>query len=107
MQIYFRCFKNINTYYSSAAAFAAIIIQGNTKLSCTACFFKNISCSKILFQAFRANSNAIDVKPVQSCLGHSTATTTLQIYAHTFQAAQIRAMDTVANTISMKKASNE
>lgn len=34
-------------------------------------------------------------------------TTTLQIYAHTFQAAQIRAMDTVANTISMKKASNE
>ncbi len=49
----------------------------------------------------------IDVKTVQSCLGHSTATTTLQIYAHTFQAAQIRAMDTVANTISMKKASNE
>lgn len=27
----------------------------------------------------------IDVKTVQSCLGHSTATTTLQIYSHTFQ----------------------
>ena len=62
------------------------------------------------FRHFNASvliSNGIDVKTVQSCLGHSTATTTLQIYAHTFQAAQIRAMDTVANTISMKKASNE
>lgn len=47
-------------------------------------------------------SNGIDVKTVQSCLGHSTPTTTLQIYAHTFQAAQVRAMDTVANTISLK-----
>ncbi|MBQ7782778.1 MAG: tyrosine-type recombinase/integrase, partial [Oscillospiraceae bacterium] len=59
------------------------------------------------FNASVLISNGIDVKTVQSCLGHSTATTTLQIYAHTFQAAQIRAMDTVANTISMKKASNE
>ncbi|MGN1305085.1 MAG: tyrosine-type recombinase/integrase, partial [Oscillospiraceae bacterium] len=49
----------------------------------------------------------VDVKTVQSCLGHSTATTTLQIYAHTFQAAQIRAMDTVANAISLKKESKE
>ena len=44
----------------------------------------------------------VDVKTVQSCLGHSTPTTTLQIYAHTFQAAQVRAMDTVANAISLK-----
>ncbi len=47
-------------------------------------------------------SNGIDVKTVQSCLGHSTPTTTLQIYAHTFQAAQVRAMDTVANAIRLK-----
>ena len=47
-------------------------------------------------------SSGIDVKTVQSCLGHSTPATTLQIYAHTFQAAQIRAMDTVANVISLK-----
>lgn len=46
-------------------------------------------------------SNGIDVKTVQSCLGHSTPTTTLQIYAHTFQAAQVRAMDTVANAIRL------
>lgn len=62
------------------------------------------------FRHFNASvliSNGIDVKTVQSCLGHSTATTTLQIYAHTFQAAQIRAMDTVANAISMKKVSKE
>ena len=38
----------------------------------------------------------IDVKTVQSCLGHSTATTTLQIYAHTFQAAQIRLLPTTS-----------
>lgn len=58
------------------------------------------------FRHFNASvliSNGIDVKTVQSCLGHSTPTTTLQIYAHTFQAAQIRAMDTVANTIGKKK----
>lgn len=62
------------------------------------------------FRHFNASvliSNGIDVKTVQSCLGHSTATTTLQIYAHTFQAAQIRAMDTVANAISMKKVSKD
>ena len=59
------------------------------------------------FNASMLISNGIDVKTVQSCLGHSTATTTLQIYAHTFQAAQIRAMDTVANAINMKKASNK
>ncbi len=46
-------------------------------------------------------SNSIDVQTVQSCLGHSTPTTTLQIYAHTFQAAQVRAMDTVANAITV------
>lgn len=38
----------------------------------------------------------VDVKTVQSCLGHSTATTTLQIYAHTFQSAQAAAMEAVA-----------
>lgn len=41
----------------------------------------------------------VDVKTVQSCLGHSTATTTLQIYAHTFQSAQAAAMEAVAKAL--------
>ncbi len=41
----------------------------------------------------------VDVKTVQSCLGHSTPTTTLQIYLHTFQSAQARAMDAVAEAL--------
>ncbi|MBR1832756.1 MAG: tyrosine-type recombinase/integrase [Ruminiclostridium sp.] len=41
----------------------------------------------------------VDVKTVQSCLGHSTPTTTLQIYLHTFQSAQARAMDAVAEVL--------
>lgn len=44
----------------------------------------------------------VDVKTVQSCLGHSEATTTMSIYLHTFQAAQARAMDAVAEAIRLK-----
>jgi hypothetical protein len=44
----------------------------------------------------------VDVKAVQSCLGHSTATTTLQIYAHTFQSAQAAAMEAVAEALPLK-----
>lgn len=41
----------------------------------------------------------VDVKTVQSCLGHSSPTTTLQIYLHTFQSAQARAMDAIAEAL--------
>lgn len=44
----------------------------------------------------------VDVKTVQSCLGHSTATTTLQIYAHTFQSAQAAAMEAAAEALPLK-----
>lgn len=44
----------------------------------------------------------VDVKTVQSCLGHSTATTTLQIYAHSFQTAQAAAMEAVAEALPLK-----
>lgn len=58
------------------------------------------------FRHFNASvliNNGIDVKTVQSCLGHSAPTTTLAIYCHTFQAAQMRAMDCVADTINPQK----
>lgn len=59
------------------------------------------------FRHFNASvliSNGVDVKTVQGCLGHSCATTTLNIYAHSFQEAQARAMDSVASCILKKKA---
>ncbi|MCM1329788.1 MAG: tyrosine-type recombinase/integrase, partial [Ruminococcus sp.] len=43
----------------------------------------------------------VDVKTVQSCLGHATAATTLQIYAHTFQNAQATAMEAVAEALPL------
>ncbi|MCM1381575.1 MAG: tyrosine-type recombinase/integrase, partial [Muribaculaceae bacterium] len=43
----------------------------------------------------------VDIKTVQSCLGHATAATTLQIYAHTFQNAQAAAMDAVAEALPL------
>lgn len=54
------------------------------------------------FRHFNASvliNNGADVKTVQGCLGHSCATTTLNIYAHSFQEAQARAMDSVASCI--------
>ena len=54
------------------------------------------------FRHFNASiliNNGVDVRTVQGCLGHSCATTTLNIYAHTFQEAQARAMDDIAKCI--------
>lgn len=58
------------------------------------------------FRHFNASiliNNGVDVKTVQGCLGHSCATTTLNIYAHSFQEAQARAMDSVASCILSRK----
>ena len=46
-------------------------------------------------------NSGIDVKTVQSCLGHSVATTTLNLYCHTFQTAQAAAMDAVAEALPL------
>lgn len=54
------------------------------------------------FRYFNASiliSIGVDVKTVQGCLGHSSPVKTLQIYAHSFQEAQARAMDCVASCI--------
>ena len=48
-------------------------------------------------------ANGVDVKTIRICLGHSTPTTPLSIYAHTLQAEQIRAIDAVANMNDVKK----
>ena len=43
-----------------------------------------------------------DVKTVQSCLGHSVASTTLNLYCHTFQSAQAAAMEAVADALTLE-----
>jgi len=46
----------------------------------------------------------VDVKTVSSSLGHSETSTTLNIYAHSFQVAQAKASDAVADALDFKKA---
>lgn len=47
--------------------------------------------------------NGVDAKTVSATLGHSQVTTTLNIYAHSFQEAQARASETIANALPFKK----
>lgn len=56
------------------------------------------------FRHFNASvliNSGVDVKTVQACLGHSTAVTTLNVYAHSFQEQQVKAMDAVADAIKL------
>ena len=53
------------------------------------------------FNASALINSGIDVVTVQTALGHSTAATTLNIYAHTFNNAQTRAMEAIANVIDL------
>ena len=48
----------------------------------------------------------VDIKTVQSCLGHSTPTTTLSTYLHTFQSAQAAAMQAVAEALPLNCSNN-
>lgn len=45
-------------------------------------------------------SNGVDIKTVQACLGHAQASTTMNIYAHSFMEAQAKASEAVANSLS-------
>ena len=62
--------------------------------------------SRHSFRHFNASvliANGVDVKTVQACLGHSSPTTTMQCYLHSFQTQQALAMDAVASTLNLKK----
>ena len=64
--------------------------------------------SRHSFRHFHASaliSNGVDVKTVQSCLGHSSCTTTMSTYLHCFQTQQALAMDAVANMLNKKPTS--
>lgn len=47
-------------------------------------------------------NSGVDVRTVSASLGHSTTSTTLDIYAHTFAEAQARAAEAVADLLSKK-----
>lgn len=59
--------------------------------------FRHLNASLLI------NSGA-DVKTVSASLGHSQVTTTLNIYAHTFEEAQARASEAVADLLASKMA---
>lgn len=49
-------------------------------------------------------NSGVDVRTVSASLGHSQVTTTLNIYAHTFEEAQAKASEAVADLLAVKRA---
>ena len=47
-------------------------------------------------------NSGVDVRTVSASLGHSNTTTTLNIYAHTFEEAQAKASEAVADLLRRK-----
>lgn len=54
--------------------------------------FRHLNASMLIAQG-------VDVKTVQTCLGHSSPTTTLSIYTHAFQETQATAVNAISNAI--------
>lgn len=57
--------------------------------------FRHLNASLLIY-------NGEDVRAVSAALGHSQTTTTLNIYAHTFETAQARASDALAEMLPVK-----
>lgn len=57
--------------------------------------FRHLNASLLIF-------NGEDVRAVSAALGHSQTSTTLNIYAHTFETAQARACDALAEALPVK-----
>lgn len=55
--------------------------------------FRHLNASMLI-------SQGVDVKTVQSCLGHTSPTTTLSIYTHAFQEVQATATNAIAEAIN-------
>ena len=57
--------------------------------------FRHLNASLLIY-------NGEDVRSVSAALGHSQTSTTLNIYAHTFETAQARACDALADALPVK-----
>ncbi len=62
----------------------------------------NIHSFRHLNASLLINSGT-DIKTVSAALGHKQVSTTLNIYAHTFAAAQARASDAIANALTQDR----
>ena len=71
--------------------------QRNNMRFCNLHSFRHLNASLLI-------NSGIDIRTVSACLGHSQTSTTLNIYAHTFEQAKANAMETVANAINFKGA---
>jgi integrase len=60
--------------------------------------FVNLHSFRHLNASLLINSG-VNVRTVSACLGHSQTSTTLNIYAHTFEQANAKAMEAVANAL--------
>ncbi len=69
-------------------------------------FCKNNNLKKVSIHSFRhlnaslLINNGVDARTVSYSLGHSNTSTTLNIYSHTFEQAQAKASEAVANAIN-------
>lgn len=57
--------------------------------------FRHLNASLLIY-------NNEDIKTVSAALGHSQTSTTLNIYAHTFETAQVRANEAIAEKLPVK-----
>ena len=57
--------------------------------------FRHLNASLLIY-------NGEDVRSVSAALGHSQTTTTLNIYTHTFEMAQARACEALAEALLVK-----
>ena len=51
-------------------------------------------------------SEGMDVKTVQAALGHTEATTTMNVYTHHFQKAQAKASDAISSVLKLDSINN-
>ena len=56
--------------------------------------FRHLNASMLI-------QNGVDVRTVSAALGHSQTSTTLNIYAHTFDEAQAKASEAIADTLNL------
>ena len=85
-------------------------MNSNTPYNFLVKFCKRTGMKQVNVHSFRhlnaslLINNGVDVRTVSSCLGHSQTSTTLNIYAHSFEEAKAKAMESVADVIMFKEA---
>ncbi len=77
-----------------------MLITARLSIECVFIAFGHLNAALLI-------TNGVDVKTVQTCLGHSEATTTQEIYTHSFTAANIRANKIIEEMLSDSEETDE